>query len=382
MNKISDRKSNMLLILMLLVLFIAIDLILGQIFIKNTNRTFRSRHFYYHHGLLPNKKAMATWHTLNYPVFTNSLGFRDTANRQVSLSSGKKRILFMGDSHTEGVGMSFSETFTGQLIENSDTSKIEILNAAAVSYSPRIHYLKTKFLLEETGLKFDELFVFVDLSDIQNEIVYENYQPENPDFLNKLTFQIKNNAVNLSFTAHATAKIKTYRQTAGFLEKAAQFDEYRKDITHVDALELYASFFSEYDNNILLANPKFHGVSGWLYDDDFIELAKKGLELGKENLILLNDLCREHDIKMHISVHPWQEQIAMGEAEDMYVRFWKNFAEEYNIGFINLYPVFINPPVSAALGKEYFISGDNHWNKEGHWLVATELNKYLSNKIQ
>jgi hypothetical protein len=66
----------------------------------------------------------------------------------------------------------------------------------------------------------------------------------------------------------------------------------------------------------------------------------------------------------------------------MYVRFWKNFAEEYNIGFINLYPVFINPPVSAALGKEYFISGDNHWNKEGHWLVATELNKYLSNKIQ
>ena len=84
----------------------------------------------------------------------------------------------MGDSHTEGVGVNFDQTFTGQIISKIDTSQTEILNAAVVGYSPRIYYLKTKYLIEDVGLKFDHLFVFFDMSDLQNEIVYKNFQPE------------------------------------------------------------------------------------------------------------------------------------------------------------------------------------------------------------
>ena len=65
------------------------------------------------------------------------------------------------------------------------------------------------------------------------------------------------------------------------------------------------------------------------------------------------------------------------DPEDLYVKFWKNFAEENEVGFINMYPDFINPPVSAAMGMEFYIPGDNHWNKNGHWLVATVLEKYI-----
>lgn len=377
MNKNSTSKYTVLLVLFLLGLFIAIDLIMGKIIIGNTTRTFRSKHFYYHHGLLPNRKAVAEWYNISYPLYTNSLGFRDSGNTEVPLTTDKNRILFLGDSHTEGVGVSFQDTFTGRLLEVVDSSRQEILNAAAVSYSPRIHYLKAKYLLEEVGLKFDELFVFLDMSDIQNEIVYENYQPEDPDIINRLFYAVKNAALNYSFTAHTLSVIQRNNQTARFLEKAEQFDEYRKKEAHVDALELYASFFSEFDDNVLLANPKFHGVSGWLYDDDFAELANKGLELGKENMIRLHDLCTRKGIKMYLAVHPWQEQIKVGNSEDRYVRFWKDFAEEYNIEFINLYPGFINPPVSAAFGMEYFIPDDNHWNKNGHWLVSKELEKYI-----
>jgi hypothetical protein len=378
MKKKITIQNIVLLILLMIIVFVVLDLSLARIFVKNTDRTFRSPHPYYHHGLLPNQKAVANWYNIKYPIYTNSLGFRDAEIRKVPLQPSKKRILFMGDSHTEGVGVPFSETFTGQLIGKLDTSKVEILNAAAVSYSPRIYYLKTKYLLEETGLKFDELFVFIDLSDIQNEIVYQDFEPKIPGSFSKLYSKMRNRLVNHSYTLHTLLQIKQNRQTTRFLKKAAVFDEYRQNEAHVDALELYASFFDGFDDNTLLSNPRFHGISGWLTDENFSELAKLGLELGKKNMIKLYQLCREHGISMTISVHPWQEQIAMMQPEDKYVSFWKNFAEENGLGFINFYPIFINPPVSAALGMEFFIPNDNHWNKNGHWLVANILHEYLS----
>jgi hypothetical protein len=311
-------------------------------------------------------------------MFTNSFGFRDSEIRSVPLKSNKKRILFIGDSHAEGVGVNFDQTFTGQLINTIDTTQTEILNAAVVSYSPRIYYLKTKYFIEEVGLKFDHLFVFIDMSDLQNEIVYQNFQPEIQNKFDKFFFDLKNRALNKSFILHTLTNIMQNRQTAHFLKRAAVFDEYRQDKDHVDALELYASFFSGFNDKTLLSNPQFHGVSGWIYDDDFRVLAQKGLDLGKENMLKLYDLCKSHGIPMTISVHPWKEQIELGQPEDMYVNFWKNFAEETGTGFINLYPIFINPPVSAALGMEYFIRDDNHWNKNGHWLVTKELKEYLT----
>ena len=380
MKKEQKIKIAFILTLLTVLLFLALDLVLAALLIDDTDRTFRTSHAYHHHGLLPNQKANARWSHIIYSFRTNSLGFRDKEIRKIPLTTDKKRILLMGDSHTEGVGVSYAETFAGRLAEKLEKENYEVLNAAAVSYSPRIYYLKTKYLLEEKGLRFDELFVFIDISDIQNEIVYENYQPERETFSKKMVSILRNQAINKSFTLHTLQKIKKQRQTERFLKKATVFDSYRQKGDQADALELYASFFSEFDDNILLSNPQFHGVSGWLYEPAFAELAKKGLNLGRENMIRLHDLCKEYNIRLTISVHPWQEQIARRDTEDSYVRFWKKFSEDYNTGFINFYPSFINPPVSAAMGIEYFIAGDNHWNSNGHWLVAEELYNYISKR--
>lgn len=283
----------------------------------------------------------------------------------------------MGDSHTEGVGLRFEDTFTGQLIEKIDTSKTDILNAAAVSYSHRIYYLKTKYLLEHTGLRFDEIFVFIDISDIQNELVYAGFAPSEISPARSAWLNMTHTLTNHSFAYNTFSKARQARQTKRFLRKTELFDTYRTEDIHADALDLYASFFREFDDKTLLSNPKFHGVALWLYDEEFVELALEGMRLGKQNLLALHDLCQRHGIEMNLVVHPWQEQIAVGETEDTYVRFWKAFADSIQIGFINLYPVFIDPPVSAVFGMTYFFPNDNHWNKNGHWLVANELIKHI-----
>lgn len=377
MAKKRTIQITLLLAFVLMVLFVVIDLLLASVFIRQSGRTYRTQHAYYHHGLLPNQAVMAKWYNISYPLYTNSLGFRDTGRNKISLEPSKKRILLMGDSHTEGVGLRYSETFAGQLSGMIDTSAIEILNAAAVSYSPRIYYLKTKYLLEEVGLKFDEMFVFIDISDLQNEIVYEHFDPKIPLPLSRVATNLKNSLINRSFTLNTFTRFKENRQVRQFLKKAELFDEYRKEEAHVDALNLYASFFSGFDDKTLLSNPQFHGVSGWIYDDNFITLAQCGLEIGAGNLRQLSELCRNHGIKLTISVHPWPEQIARMDTTDIYNEFWRNFAEEYNVGFINLYPSFIYPPFSAAMGAELFIPGDNHWNRNGHWLVANTISKHI-----
>ncbi len=362
---------------MILIFFAGLDLILGAILIRSSGSEFRTPHPYFHHGLIPNQQAIASWNNINYPVYTNSLGFRDAEIRNVPLESDKKRILFMGDSHTEGVGLRFEDTFTGQVIAGVDTARYEILNAAAVSYSPRIYYLKTKYLIEEKGLVFDELYVFIDISDIQNEIVYRNFDPGKPGATGWLRYKISTRLMNRSYTVSTLNKFRQAMETRRFLRKTELFDEFRSGEIPVDALDLYASFFSGFDDRTMLSNPLFHGVSEWIYDDDFVKLAEWGLELGRDNMEKLHNLCLDHDIRMTICVHPWQKQIMVGDRRDLYVDFWETFASEYETGFVNLYPVFIDPPVSAVFGMEFFLPGDNHWNRNGHWLAAGELSKYM-----
>ena len=73
----------------------------------------------YHHDLAKNaNKKDSTWGDAIYTTKTNSLGFRDRDNRKIPLKTEKKRLVFIGDSVTEGLGLDYEETFVG-LIDNA-----------------------------------------------------------------------------------------------------------------------------------------------------------------------------------------------------------------------------------------------------------------------
>ena len=86
------------------------------------------------------------------------------------LKSDSRRILLIGNSFAEGIGMNFEDTFAGQLYRAGQerSEKIEFLNAGVVSYSPSIYYKKIKHLIE-SGLQFDEVVLFSDTSDVTDE---------------------------------------------------------------------------------------------------------------------------------------------------------------------------------------------------------------------
>ncbi|HIN39185.1 MAG TPA: hypothetical protein EYM84_02810 [Flavobacteriales bacterium] len=109
-KNILERNPAKALLLLISLFLIITDLIIGLFLIPKDNdyyNTFRTSHTYYHHGLKPNQKALAKGINGEFVLFTNSLGLRDSSIREVPIKSRKRRILFIGDSFTEGVGVTY-----------------------------------------------------------------------------------------------------------------------------------------------------------------------------------------------------------------------------------------------------------------------------------
>src|SRR5665647_963114 len=124
----------------------------------------------YDHGFAANFDGYDIWGELRYRLITDSLGFKDGSARTVPLKADSRRVLLIGDSFAEGIGMGFEDSFAGQLTRAGleRREKIEFLNAGVASYSPSIYYSKIKYLLD-SGLQFDEVVVFSDTSDVTDE---------------------------------------------------------------------------------------------------------------------------------------------------------------------------------------------------------------------
>ena len=133
---------------------------------------------YYHHGFSSTFKGEEKFGDYTYSISTNSLGFKDKEARVVMPHFDAYRMVFIGDSFTEGIGIPFENTFVGIISDHFTGQGIEVLNAAVVSYSPKLIYFKTEYLIEQVKLKIDELHVFVDVSDIADEITYGSFFPK------------------------------------------------------------------------------------------------------------------------------------------------------------------------------------------------------------
>ena len=66
------------------------------------------------------------------------------------------------------MSLDYEKTFVG-LISNALKKNYNVLNAGVTSYSPIIYWKKVEYLINIARLEFDELIVYLDLSDIQDE---------------------------------------------------------------------------------------------------------------------------------------------------------------------------------------------------------------------
>jgi sugar phosphate isomerase/epimerase len=300
----------------------------------------------YDHDLRPGMDRTVDWGGRRYHQRTNSLGFMDASPREVPLESPRHRILVLGDSMTQGVGYPFEETFAGLVAAGLAPDGVEVLNAAVMSYSPSVYWRKTKYLLEEVGLRFDEVIVFLDISDIADE-VYNN------------EVDAHGNVVSRMWPSAWWARVRELQEHSVVLRAVAIARQLRVQ-TDRSALER--------DPTIGMTE---RPIGLWTVDPRrFEEYGRLGLERAREYMDELLALLRERGIGLTLSVHPWPDQIVRRDRDSLQVSFWREWAAKSGVGFIDLFPVFLDAGEPREVLVANFIPGDAHLNGDGHRRVA------------
>ncbi|TGL60132.1 hypothetical protein EHQ58_06420 [Leptospira ognonensis] len=314
----------------------------------------------FHHTLSPNFIGKGQWGSVEYLVCTNPYGFKSKCGMEKS-ENKEFDIAFMGDSFTEGVSLSFEDSFVGKIASTYPTKRIA--NLAVVSYSPTIYLSKIKWYLEH-GFKFAEVVLYVDVSDIQDEaIVYsENkgeliyHKPENEEI------PVVENGKEVSHESSMKQLAKKYFPLT------------------FHSLHLLKYTFLERPET------PFHYVprnrAAWTYNPKAKGYGNLGIEGGiQKSLAVMTELhlyLKERNIPLSIGVYPWPDQILFDEVHSRHVKVWENFCLHRCKKFYNSFPTFFN--IATKTGKEetvkdYFIQGDIHFNALGNELIARDFIK-------
>lgn len=322
----------------------------------------------FHHALPKFSSADREWALKSYRQTTNSLGFRDAKMREVPLESSKRRLVFIGDSMTEGVGVDYENTFAGLIDDALSARGIEVLNAATISYSPIIYYHRVKYLLEQEHLRFTDLIVYLDISDAQDENYY--YIDADGAVANKSDYI--HPYVHLMRYPYPLGLKAVSRSMNGLVNNTIIFSTaFMVTFFAVDAVPQPLKsrlMLSPYALQTQLARAL------WTVEPELYEKwGKNGLERMNFYMSKLKTLLDAHGVKLKIAVYPWPDQIERADLNSIQVSYWKKWSEEQGVGFLNYFPSFINSDSSVELRRviqQNFIQNDTHWNEAGHKIMA------------
>jgi hypothetical protein len=317
---------------------------------------FRVRSPVYHHGLQPGVSVEdERWGPLVASYRIDSLGFRDFAVRQVRLRSSDWRVVLIGDSFTEGIGVAYQDTFAGRAAAALAPAGVEVLNAGAASFSPIIYLRRARYLLEDVGLRFDHLVVFVDIGDIQDEVTYD--------------FDAQGNVVSREARRLREERANRVHGRPFFLRSLAL----RR---FLDRHTLLLARLYDGADHLLTRGPRRAAL--WTVDAQaFEEYGREGLENARRHMDALADLLASRGIGLTVAVYPWPDHVLLGDRDSRQATFWREWAAGRHAGFLDYFPLFVGAGDPAETVRREFIPGDIHWNAAGHGVIAGPLIEHL-----
>ena len=359
----SRAVRSVILVVYCLAIFLVLDFTYSSLFFNVDKRPLHIRNSVYNHTLAANFDGLAVWGEYLHRMHTNNFGLKDAAVRNVSLKPQGRRILLMGDSFTEGIGLAFEDTFAGMLYlaGQEGANKIEFLNAGVGAYSPTIYYAKTKDLLGR-GLQFDEVVVFIDMSDIRDEAVSYFCFDEIPEYR--------------AHCRSADPILGNKKGIGAWLQKK---------FTVTDSLRVMIKYkwrvlFRDADDILAYSRLDGWGLPGRKFDDDFGTLGIEGaITRARRHMQQLADLLKPRGIALTVAVYPYAAQLNHGERNSRQIAIWREFCAANCKKFINLFPAFFAAKEAHPSDwyERYFIFGDIHYNAAGNRVLFNELAKHL-----
>ncbi len=324
-----------------------------------------------HHAFKANCASTYRWGGDSYEFATNSLGFRDERIREVPLADTRPRILILGDSFTEGK-IAWRDSYVGRIAAHFP--QYDFLNGGVSSYSPSNYFNVARIVLA-AGYDIDEVIVFIDISDVQDEATF--YHDSDP--------------------AGAVTGPQPERYTVAWWDKtrgriAGQF--------------LLTNSLLRWLERKLVDHGYYHLSTGplgdafdmeraaWTYrkvnetESYYGGYAPLGVEGGiakeQAKMTLLWQKLAKRDIPLSVVVYPYPAQVVHDTADSRQVRIWRDWCDGRCKRFVSLFPAFLAVKDQCPQDEpgcwylRLFVFGDMHYNTAGNALVADAVIKSLT----
>ncbi|HEX6980813.1 MAG TPA: SGNH/GDSL hydrolase family protein [Alphaproteobacteria bacterium] len=336
----------------------------------------------FHHTLRPYFDGYDVWGDQRYRVVTNSLGFKDGAARTVPMAADRRRIVFIGDSFTEGVGQPYEQTFVGRFARTFPD--LDVLNAGVVSYAPSAYYEKLKYLIG-LGLKFDEVFVYIDISDVRDEAVgycYDEHAVLRMRNLQSCGYGVCPSGEPAPKVWWKEALKETlyipnfFYQTLKKRWRISARDPSNDAATVADAAQPGAAYRRNSDVR-----------ASWTYDENTPCFGWPGIEGGirkaREQMDRLYRMLAERGVALSVGVYPWPHQLLYDDEDSRQVKIWREWCGGKCRSFFDHFPAFFRyKREHPDFLKDLFISGDIHYSALGNRVLADSLIEQYRNRAQ
>lgn len=335
----------------------------------NPDLEFRIQDPLYSHTLKPMYSTNhAMWGSARFPLRTNSLGFRDASVRTVDkVPQGKRRVVVIGDSFTEGIGLPWEETYVGRFA--AAEPQLEVLDAGVLSYAPSVYWRKTQWLLN-AGYTFDELLVFIDVSDIQDEAIAYREQPDG-------SIDYVGYGINYFATVDNPVLADPGWKPPGTGEPTQLGDWKAWMKVHFAYTNLaYALVKSRLRRQ---ETPHKMLRSYWTVDPGIPGYGEMGVEKALQKATSYMDrlsvLLRARGIALGVAVYPWPDQLEFDKEDNRSVTHWKAWCERNGCArFIDHTPDFFAFKRAHPDWRErLFVRGDVHHTSEATAIIAQRL---------
>jgi hypothetical protein len=325
-----------------------IDAMVGNKFLP-ADKWARVRHHVYHHTLAPNVVAQDNWGGGWYTLCTDGNGFKSACH---SPTRKDFDIGIIGDSFVEGLGLPYEQTFVG-VIANAHP-ELTVANLGVVSYSPSIYLAKVRYLLSQ-GYAFKQVYVYIDISDIQDEAA--EYVLRNDRVLHR-----EDRGLGVEFLYFLEAMSETFPLSSNALDRIASAIAWRVSPTRpIEPTYLERDF----------------ARSAWSYNPNVAGYGPLGVEAGIRNAVSamseLYELLRQKNIRLAVGVYPWPGQLLYDKQDSRHVALWREFCRPRCEHFFDSFPAFfalVDAHGVEATIRDYYIAGDFHFNEAGNKVLA------------
>ncbi len=343
----------------------------GQIWDRGHRQKFRIKHDVRHHALHPNVTVIDDWGGRSYPLFTNSLGFRDAEPREVAKKSDGYRILVLGDSFTEGSGVTWEESFAGRLQQAFAARNVEILNGAVSSYAPAVYYALANELIVDKGYAVDRVYLFLDQSDVENSADWYRVTADK-----RAVDSGDEHGQRRVFGDGGDSWLKENSITVAFAYLFRDFLSYRWKRRSVSGDYVKTGDFIDRD----LWRDRVANVSATAWCDTSVEApawSGRGTDFASRYMTELASLLSARSIPLTVFVYPWPSNILRPAETTRCTDYWVDWGKAQSVPVVDLAPAFAGESDPWKTLTRYYIPYDVHWGPGGHAAVAREVGKLL-----